>query len=226
MQHTVPEAFNILFEHPLSKYPKLRSQLNSLIRGDVIPVTSCKGAGAGKRGGAVERSYRTIAEKDYPVLYNSVLLLALFPDQAQVKKILENTEERHRCASIVKMVLYGRKNLLDEVTLSEDVSVFLSVLSSEEDLKKSKLPMPFVELPQVVFEGGNLSLLELYLAKGLLKNPQDMMLMAFLKRDLAKAYSIATTSTFSLPEALLLRDYIITTYRNAQDLKNYLEDII
>ncbi|MCT4625470.1 hypothetical protein [Halodesulfovibrio sp.] len=215
-RYTRAQAFKKLFGKKISAYGNLKDKLTTFERNGVLPYASEAG---------VQRDKRLFHDANLPLFYNLVLLLAFFPKPSHVTKLVLNFEERARVASVLSLILKERKSSIPEVMFSEDLESFIEAISSWGDITEKQFPNPFIELPTAFFDGREVSLPEVILTANTKQTGQDEMLLAFLQHDFKRAYRIAAATTFEALDARLLSEYIMKTYKNAQEFKNYLDEV-
>ena len=101
-------AVRDLFGLKLGDFPKLKDQLNSLVRNGLIHVDAER---------ISHRNRRSLPECELTTLFNATLLLAIFPDPAMVKSIFVNAEARRKAATFADLIVMNRQSLLELVHL-------------------------------------------------------------------------------------------------------------
>ena len=180
---TIPEAIRQLFGIDVASQSQLlKTKADSLVRNKLIKIeTEPK----------VQRQSKYLAPGQMTVLFNALLLNAVFHDPKDVKRIFEDKAYRQECAVAVR-AMFGKSNSLMGIALSNGLAVkFTDALAGDFDLYQEKLPNPFAVLPQLAL-GKNQSLLHALLAQSAVMDPADNLLLAYLQGDLDKADQIAS----------------------------------
>lgn len=180
---TIPEAIRQLFGIDVASQSQLlKTKADSLVRNKLIKIeTEPK----------VQRQSKYLATGQMTVLFNALLLNAVFHDPKDVKRIFEDKAYRQECAEAVR-AMFGKSNSLMGIALSNGLAVkFTDALAGDFDLYQEKLPNPFAVLPQLAL-GKNQSLLHALLAQSAVMDPADNLLLAYLQGDLDKADQIAS----------------------------------
>lgn len=173
--YTLAGAVRDLFGLKLGDFPKLKDQLNSLVRNGLIHVDAER---------ISHRNRRSLPECELITLFNATLLLAIFPDPAMVKSIFVNAEARRKAATFADLIVMNRQSLLELVHLNVNAATFVNVLATPDiDLRKNKLDNPFEVLPQALLEG-NVELLSCNVARSASLSRSDLMLRSYLDGEL------------------------------------------
>ena len=180
---TVPDAIRQLFDIDVASQSQvLKTKADSLVRNKLIKIETEQ---------KVQRRSKYLAPGQMTVLFNALLLNAVFHDPKDVKRIFENKAYRQKCAKAVR-ALFGSNNSLMGIALNNGFAVaFADALAGDFDLYQDKLPNPFAVLPQLAL-GKNQSLLHALLAQAAAMGPADNLLLAYLQGDLDKAEQMAS----------------------------------
>ncbi|OUS50347.1 hypothetical protein BM607_018700 [Shewanella sp. SACH] len=180
---TIPEAMRQLFGIDVASQSQLlKTKADSLVRNKLIKIETEQ---------KVQRRSKYLAPGQMTVLFNALLLNAVFHDPKDVKRIFENKAYRQECAKAVR-ALFGSNNSLMGIALNNGFAVaFADALAGDFDLYQDKLPNPFAVLPQLAL-GKNQSLLHALLAQAAAMGPADNLLLAYLQGDLDKAEQMAS----------------------------------
>jgi hypothetical protein len=180
---TIPEAIRQLFGIDVASQSQLlKTKAESLVRNELIKIETEQ---------KVQRRAKYLAPGQMTVLFNALLLNAVFHDPKDVKRIFEDKAYRQECAKAVR-AMFGESNSLMGIAISNGkASEFTEALAGSFDLYQQKLPNPFAVLPQLAL-GKNLSLLHALLAQSAAMAPADNLLLAYLQGDLDKAAQVAS----------------------------------
>lgn len=205
---TIPDAIRKLFGIDVAKEsPLLKNKANSLVRNGLIKTETEL---------IVHRKSVYLAKGQEIVLFNALLLNAVFPDPKDVKKVFFDTDYRQKAAITAKSVLLENKSLMGVAISHPDTRELISCLEGAFDLFNEKLPNPFQMLPQVAL-GGEASLLHALLAQAASLSPADGLFFCFLKGDIAEANRLAQKIEADTPELNALKNTIESKYREAQE---------
>ncbi|ELO1558028.1 hypothetical protein [Aeromonas hydrophila] len=173
--YTLAEAVRDLFGFKLADYPKLKDQLNSLVRNKLIHMDADL---------ISHRNRRLLPELELTTLFNATLLLALFPDPAKVKLIFDDVEERQKAARLADLIVINRQSLLEIIHLNVNAAIFVNVLATPDiDLRKHRLDNPFEILPQILLKG-DVGLVDCNVARSASLTKGDSMLRCYLDGEL------------------------------------------
>ena len=182
---TVPDAIRKLFDIDVAtQSPFIKNKAMSMIRNGLIKIAP--------KSKLDDHRFPTYLanEQQLVVLFNALLLNAVFHDPKDVKKIFEDTYYRQDCAKVVSAML-GKRNSLMGITLNSPSAIaFSQALAGDIDLYTDKLPNPFAVLPQLAL-GKNQNLLHALLVQSAALEPADNVLLAYIEGDLAKAARLA-----------------------------------
>jgi hypothetical protein len=180
---TISEAIRQLFGIDVASQSQLlKTKAESLVRNELIKIETEQ---------KVQRRAKYLAPGQMTVLFNALLLNAVFHDPKDVKRIFEDKAYRQECAKAVR-AMFGESNSLMGIAISNGkASEFTEALAGSFDLYQQKLPNPFAVLPQLAL-GKNLSLLHALLAQSAAMAPADNLLLAYLQGDLDKAAQVAS----------------------------------
>lgn len=184
--YTLAGAVRDLFGLKLGDFPKLKDQLNSLVRNGLIHVDAER---------ISHRNRRSLPECELTTLFNATLLLAIFPDPARVKLIFDDVEVRQRAAKLAGLILMNRQSLLELVHLNVNAATFVHKLATPDlDLRKHRLDNPFEVLPQILLKG-DVGLLECNVARSASLAKADPMLRCYLdgELDVAAQHAVRVT---------------------------------
>lgn len=182
---TVPDAIRKLFDIDVATQSVfLKNKAMSMVRNGLIKI-------AAKPKLDDHRFPVYLADgQQLVVLFNALLLNAVFHDPKDVKKIFEDTSYRQNCAKVVSAMLGNRNSLMGITLNNPDALAFTKVLASDIDLYAHKLPNPFAVLPQLAL-GKNQNLLHALLVQSAALEPADNVLLAYIEGDLEKAARLA-----------------------------------
>ena len=182
---TVPEAIRKLFDiNVATESALIKNKAMSMVRNKLIKTISQPKLDD-------HRSPVYLADRQQlDVLFNALLLNAIFHDPKDVKKIFENTSYRQQCAKVVSSMLVDRNSLMGITLNRPDALAFAEALAGDTDLYTQRLPNPFAVLPQLAL-GKNHSLLHALLVQASTLAPADNILLAYIEGDLKKAASLA-----------------------------------
>ncbi|MDP5142622.1 hypothetical protein ORJ00_07715 [Rheinheimera baltica] len=182
---TVPDAIRKLFDIDVATQSAfLKNKAMSMIRNGLIKIAP--------KSKLDDHRFPTYLanEQQLVVLFNALLLNAVFHDPKDVKKIFEDISYRQDCAKVVSAML-GNRNSLMGISLNNPASVeFTKALASDVDLYSHKLPNPFAVLPQLAL-GKNQNLLHALLVQSAALEPADNVLLAYIEGDIEKAAKLA-----------------------------------
>lgn len=207
-----------LFGIKLSRHPKFKDAINGLlkpgfIKYEKVPIESDTSTG---------RRKRTLIYRDQlPTLHNAILLQAFFTP-AKIKGIFSNHKERLDAADAIELLMIDRQAVLGIGVLSQELLRFLDVLRSGEDLTACKLPIPFVELPQLSLDGVTNVMKEL-LAQSAALTKSDSMVLAYMNGELEAAYSLASSVSSSNELVNKYKEKIIQEYLAAKEFDETLD---
>nr|WP_067297730.1 hypothetical protein [Marinobacterium profundum] len=213
-RRTVPDAIRHLFGIDVARdSPLLKTKANSLVRNRLIKV---------EKELIVDRSSTYLAPGQEVVLFNALLLNAVFSDPKQIKSIFEKPAERQHAADTLRALFSQRNSLLGIGLSNPDAMAMVEALAGHHDLYTERLPNPFARLPQVA-TGDNLNLLQALLAQAAVLAPGDSMLLAYLQGDLARAADLAETLESNEPAVEALRRHLIDKHSEARDFDSLLD---
>ncbi|WP_429181297.1 hypothetical protein [Aeromonas salmonicida] len=173
--YTLAGAVRDLFGLKLGDFPKLKDQLNSLVRNGLIHIDAER---------ISHRNRRSIPECELTTLFNATLLLAIFPDPAMVKSIFVNAEARRKAATFADLIVMNRQSLLELVHLNVNAATFVDGLATPDiDLRTNRLDNPFEVLPQILLEG-DVGLLSCNVARSASLTMAEPMLRCYLAGEL------------------------------------------
>jgi len=182
------QAVDILFGISLSKHPKIKTALTSLVRNKVIEsITESPGGGRGSRG----QSW--VFRDQLNLLHNAVIIQGLFPSLSDIKKLLKSSgkcPDRQKYAGIAQAILIDKQSIVGISLLREEVKLFIDMLGSDIDLSKNKLPSPFETLPQLILPEST-SAIQALLAQAAVLSAGDTMMIHYLNNDLKGAWAAA-----------------------------------
>ena len=182
---TVPEAIRKLFGIDVATQSNfIKNKAMSMVRNKLLKTIP-------KRKLEDHRFPVYLADaQQLVVLFNALLLNAVFHDPKDVKKIFEDTRYRQDCAAVVSAIFSNRNSLMGIVLNSPAASAFTKALAGDIDLYTDKLPNPFAVLPQLAL-GKNQNLLHALLVQSAVLEPADSVLLAYIEGDLEKALRMA-----------------------------------
>ncbi|MEK9713840.1 MAG: hypothetical protein VW258_14850 [Thalassolituus sp.] len=179
---SIPDTIRDLFQIDLASENKfLKDKANSFRRNKLLKVVEEE---------RVQRKSVYLAPGQDIVLFNALLLNAVFPDPKHVKDIFEKPETRADATRVLKSLLMERTTAAGIALSSDQTGAMISALEGELDLYTEKLPNPFETLPQVVL-GQNTNLLNALLAQASVLDPLDSVLAAYVSGDLYRACELA-----------------------------------
>lgn len=218
-RQTVPEAIRKLFGIDVAKdSPLLKNKATSLVRNGLIKTETELIA---------HRKAVYLAEGQEVVLFNALVLNAIFPDPKDVKKVFVEAEFRRQASIIVKAVLTDTQSVVG-VCLSHPNAYELinclegSLLEGGFDLFSERLPNPFNVLPQIAL-GQETGLLQALLAQAAALSPADGLLLSFLKGDIVEANRLAGLLETDNPELTALKNGVELKFREAQAFDDLLD---
>jgi len=179
---SIPDTIRDLFQIDLASENKfLKDKANSFRRNKLLKVIEEE---------RVQRKSVYLAPGQDIVLFNALLLNAVFPDPKYVKDIFEKPETRADATRTLKSLLMERTTVTGIALSSDQTGAMISALEGELDLYTEKLPNPFETLPQVVL-GQNTNLLNALLAQASVLDPLDSVLAAYVSGDFDRACELA-----------------------------------
>ncbi|MDX1282964.1 hypothetical protein [Shewanella colwelliana] len=210
---TVPEAIRQLFGIDVASQSQLlKTKADSLVRNKLIKIETEQ---------KVQRKSKYLAPGQMTVLFNALLLNAVFHDPKDVKRIFESKIYRQECAIAVR-TMFGESHSLMGIAISNGLaSEFADALAGSFDLYQDKLPNPFAILPQLAL-GKNLNLLHALLAQSAAMAPADNLLLAYLQGDFNKAALMASTMRSDNDAVNQLRRHVEKEIRDAVEFDDLL----
>ena len=158
------------------------------------------------------------------MLFNALVLNAIFHDPKDVKKIFTDKAFRQQAVETLRAVLLNQSNLSGIALSNPDCVNFIDAVEGESDLYIDKLPNPFSVLPQAAL-GKNTNLLQALLAQSAALEPMDSILMAYLDGDIESAFrkiqGLSDEQHLALP--LIIR--IKQAYQEANDFDDLLDQM-
>lgn len=214
---TVPEAIRQLFDIDVATQSQLlKTKADSLVRNKLIKIETEQ---------KVQRKTKYLAPGQMTVLFNALLLNAVFHDPKDVKRIFEEKSYRQECAQTVR-AMFGESNSLMGIALSNGLAVeFADSLGGDFDLYRDKLPNPFAVLPQLAL-GKNQSLLHALLAQSAALEPSDNILLAYLQGDLDKAAEMASLMDTDNDAVNQLKVHVERSLQEAVEFNDLLDQFI
>jgi hypothetical protein len=211
---TIPEAIRQLFGIDVASQSQLlKTKAESLVRNELIKIETEQ---------KVQRRAKYLAPGQMTVLFNALLLNAVFHDPKDVKRIFEDKAYRQECAKAVR-AMFGESNSLMGIAISNGkASEFTEALAGSFDLYQQKLPNPFAVLPQLAL-GKNLSLLHALLAQSAAMAPADNLLLAYLQGDLDKAAQVASMMRSDNDAVNQLKRHVEKELRDAVEFDDLLD---
>jgi len=211
---TIPDAIRSLFKVDVAKEsPLLKNKAMSLVRNGLIRV---------EKEPNVQRAATYLAKGQETVLFNALVLNAVFPDPKVVKAIFTKRAERNKAVITLKAVLLDQ-SLLCGVALSSTAALMLvECVESDFDLYAHRLPNPFKILPQVALEE-NTNLLQALLSQAAMLDPLDSVLMAYLAGDLEQAHAMIIRMGAIGGPLNILAGVIESALTEAQELDDLLD---
>lgn len=211
---TVPDAIRKLFGIDVAKEsPLLKNKANSLVRNGLIKTDTEL---------IIHRKAVYLAAGQETVLFNALVLNAIFPDPKEVKKIFLNDKFRQQAAMTVKAVLTDTHSVVGVGLSHPNAYELIRCLEGSFDLFKQRLPNPFNVLPQVAL-GEETGLLQALLAQAAALSPADGLLLSFLKGDIAEANRLAGRLDTENPELIALKNSVEAKFREAQEFDDLLD---
>lgn len=181
MRRTIPDAIRILFNVDVAKdSPLLKSKAMSMVRNGLIKT---------EEELIVHRKAIYLADNQEVVLFNALVLNAIFPDPKIVKEIFTDRTKRISAVQTLRDVLLTRTSLCGIALSNMDAIKLVSMLDGNTDLYTERLPNPFQVLPQVVL-GKDTNLMQALLVQASVLEPSDSILMAFINGDIELAYNL------------------------------------
>jgi hypothetical protein len=214
---TIPDAIRLLFNIDVAtESPLLKNKADSFVRNKLIKT-------APKPKIEDHRFPTLLADKEQLiVLFNALLLNAVFHDPKNVKRIFDNKAYRHECALAVR-VIFGKSHSLMGIAITSVLAhEFADALAGDFDLYMEKLPNPFAVLPQVAL-GKNINLLHALLAQSAAMAPADNLLLAYIQGDLEKAAKVASSMSSDNDAVNQLKQHVEKKVREAVEFNDLLE---
>lgn len=218
LSYTIPSAIQELFNVRLSDHEAFRNSINTLVTPPFFELKSEQVSHA--IGG---RKHKHLPKSELTKLYNAVLIQAIFPTPKIIRKIFEDTSERHALTQWAKDIFIDRQSVLGIGLLNTNVHHFFETLNSLIDLTENKLPNPFETLPQTQLNGIT-SLCQALSTQASSLSQADCMMAHFLNHDLEKAAKSATLAESGSPIIRQYRDMIIRKYEEATAFNKLLDD--
>jgi hypothetical protein len=179
---SIPDTIRDLFGIDLaSKNKFIQDKANSFKRNKLLKVEETQG---------VQRNSIYLKPGQDVVLFNALLLNAIFPDPKYVKSIFESQETRMEATATLKSLLSERTSVVGIALGSSEATALIANLEGDFDIYKEKLPNPFSVLPQVVL-GQHTNLLNALLAQASVLDPLDSILAAYVAGDLERACELS-----------------------------------
>ncbi len=133
--YSIPEALRLLFgSDMLREVPSLRTKANSFLRNGLLTF---------KEDLIVHKKSKFIPETELDILFNAMLLSAIFTDSKEVKAIFCEPAKREQCAEIVKAMFTRQHSLAGIALSSSKATAFVTCLEGNFDLRAERLPNPF-----------------------------------------------------------------------------------
>lgn len=213
MTETIPQAIYRLFKVDVAKESSLlKNKAMSMVRNGLVGV---------ERENNVQRASIYLAPGQDVVLFNALIINAVFPDPKVVKSIFEDHLERDKAVSVLKELFIGQESLCGVALSSQLSHKLISCLTKGNDLYKEQLPNPFKVLPQVAMSD-NTNLLQALVAQAAILEPTDTVLTAYVQGDFELAYKrIQGYSHIPGPMAILA-DAIKAKLEEAQEFDDLL----
>lgn len=181
MRLTIPDAIRRMFNVDVAKdSPLLKNKAMSMVRNGLIKT---------EEDLVVHRKTIYLAEGQEVVLFNALVLNAIFPDPKVVKAIFTDRTKRDSAILTLRDVLLSRTSLCGIALSNTEAIKLVLMLEGSTDLYKSRLPNPFQVLPQVAL-GENTNLMQALLVQASTLEPVDSILMAFFNGDIEMAYDL------------------------------------
>lgn len=212
---SVSDAAKDLFGVQLSKYPKFKNAINALlkpleIKHEKIEIIS-----------ASERKKTRIYRDQLTKLFNAVLLQAFFTP-AKIKPIFSSNIARQNAADAIELLMMERQSVLGLGLYAQETIKFLDKLRGKEDLTITRLPNPFVELPQLSLDGVTNIMKEL-LTQSAALTECDSMVLHYLNDDIEIAYLNACEINSSNELVSKYKEKIIQEYEAAKEFDKTLD---
>ena len=216
---THAEVINKLFGIKLSKHEKLRGQLRSITRNDLVEEISIPSL-----SGRNDKRYIPVTE--LTAAHNAILLLGIFGDPLNVKKIFTNGTFRAEMADWLSLLLLERQSVLGISIYPTEILTFISLIKNVDiDLKQQRLPNPFVQLPQIALESKT-DILQGLLAQSALMSSSDNMMIAYLNGRLSDAFTFSLNIHSDNPMVLRYKTMIAKEYKEAVNFEKTLENFL
>ncbi len=215
---SVSEAVQKLFNINLADYSGFRNSVNALLKIDGFINQEDKPK---KYDGDDHRYPTKIFNDQLTKLHNAILLQAFFKPR-QIQAIFEHQKKRDEAAGAVELIMINRQSILGVGLLSAEILSLISILKSELDLAETKLPNPFIELPQLSLSGVSNIMKELITQSAALSTGESM-IAHYLSGELELAYSFANEMHSDNPVVKNFRDKIIAEYQQADDFDKTLD---
>lgn len=217
IKRSLADTVRVLFGIDPAECTVLKDRANSFARNKLVKIVEVP----------VEYGHRKkkyVAEGQEVVLFNALLLNAVFHDPKDVKLIFTDQGFRVEASETLKAVLLFKDNVSGIALSSPECVRLVEAIEGDFDLYSNKLPNPFSVLPQAVL-GRNTSLLQALLAQSSVLDPVDSVLASYLNGDIEQAYrqvtSICDEQTLALP---LIRK-IQQVYQEANEFDDLLDQM-
>lgn len=205
---SIPEAIRDLFDiDTAAESSFLKDKANSFKRNGLLKV---------EEEARVQRNSVYLAQGQETVLFNALVLNAVFPDPKYVKKIFEDRKSRAEASDIISNMLIKRSNVSGIALASAETAALVSYLEGDSDLYSEKLPNPFETLPQLAF-GQHTNLLNVLLAQASMLDPLDSVLAAYVAGDIDKACNLAE----SIKDQSAAKPFLDLIRKQHQEVKRF-----
>lgn len=205
---SIPEAIRDLFDiDTAAESTLLKDKANSFRRNGLLKVIEEQ---------HVQRKSVYLAPGQETVLFNALVLNAVFPDPKHVKKIFEDRKARAEASDIISNMLLKRSNVSGIALASAETTALVSYLEGDSDIYSEKLPNPFEILPQLAL-GQHTNLLNVLLAQASILDPLDSVLAAYVAGDIDKACNLAE----SIEDQSAAKPFLDLIRKQHQEVKRF-----
>ena len=217
IKRSLADTVRILFGIDPAECTVLKDRANSFARNKLVKIVE-------EHVEFGHRNKKYVAVGHEVVLFNALLLNAVFHDPKDVKHIFTDQAFRAKASETLKAVLLSKNNVSGIALSSPDCIKLVEALEGKWDLYSHKLPNPFSVLPQAAL-GKNTSLLQALLAQSAALDPMDSVLASYLRGDIEQAYRQISNITEKQTLALPLINKIQQAYKEAIDFDDLLDQM-
>jgi hypothetical protein len=182
---TIAEIIRGMFEFELSQCLPIKHALNSFIKSGLIQSNKEK-----LGGGKDSRSRIWIEPGQKDLIYNIIVLQAVFSDSKTITRILQDQSYRQKMADFASMILVDKQSVIGISLLSDKTYNFIKLLKSDTDLRNIRLTSPFDTLPQLILNQST-NTMQLLVTQAASLAGHDSMMIHYLNNDLESAWEAA-----------------------------------